>query len=133
MNGKSSQQESNRSQFARVLGMAPCVSSARCSTVAELDLFAESFGPPEVKKQPSGAKVIYWNFVRADGTAGFSLFSKITNLQPKEVEVRLAANAGAKGFREWTAVRLHEISHAEALPLFLGVNAKRFCIARLGA
>lgn len=117
--------------FARVLGMAPRLGNVRCSTTDDLDLFAESFGPPEVKTQRGGS-VLFWNFVRQDGTAGFSLYSRVSGQRPKEVTVHLVA-PNPKSFREWTALRLHEISNAEAWPLFLGVNARKFCVARLSA
>jgi hypothetical protein len=118
--------------FARIIGKSPCSGAARYSTLDQLGLFTESFGPPEMTKR---GEIIYWNFTRSDG-GKFSLVSRLPRI-PKptaslgryEVEVHLIAKAGIRSFWEWTAERLSGTESLEDPP-FLG--AANFVVQRLG-
>ena len=113
-------------QFARVFGRSPRICSTRnirSATKDQLGVFTEAFGPPELRKIRSEL-IMYWNFLRADGTDGFSLFTRPPRPQkPKasvgriEVEVFLAAHSAPQSFKEWTAVRLAAIECGAEMPM----------------
>src|SRR5580693_6565115 len=109
--------------FARVLGKRPRLRAAKSSTVDQLGLFLETFGPPERARRRS-RNLLFWNFYRQDGAEGFSLFAKVSRqakLHPRsEVEVQLSAGAGVISFRNWTALRLASVESGEDNPLFIG-------------
>jgi hypothetical protein len=117
--------------FARVIGMSPLHGAARYSTLDQLGLFTETFGPPEIAKKG----IIFWNFTRSDG-GRFSLVSRLPRVRRTDasigrlkVEVRLVAGPGVRSFWEWTAERLSGIESLEEYPPFLG--SANFVIARL--
>jgi hypothetical protein len=112
--------------FVRVLGKRPTLRTTKSSTVDQLGLFVETFGPPERAKRKNG-NVLFWNFVRQDDTKGFSLFASVprkAKLHPRrELEVRLSAGTGVSSFRGWTADRLAGVESGEESPLFFGGRA----------
>jgi hypothetical protein len=112
--------------FARVLGKRPRLRTAKSSTVDQLGLFLETFGPPERSRRRNGS-LLFWNFVRKDAAGGFSLYAKVSRqsrLHPRsEVEVQLSAGAGVTSFRNWTALRLAGVESGEDNPLFVGGRA----------
>ena len=111
--------------FARVLGKRPRLRAAKSSTVDQLGLFLETFGPPERARRRNGS-LLFWNFVRKDAAGGFSLYAKVSRqsrLHPRsEVEVQLSAGAGVTSFRNWTALRLAGVESGEDHPLFIGTS-----------
>jgi hypothetical protein len=129
------QEETNRQQFARVLGKAPCLGAARYRTTDQLGILTETFGPPETAKRKNQT-LLFWNFMRADGVDRFSLVSRIAgalkpkaNIDRQEVEVQVIAKAGIRLFRLWTADRLAAIESGDETPLFLG--GEKFVVAPL--
>src|SRR5580658_9983911 len=94
----------DQNAFARVLGKRPRLRAAKSSTVDQLGLFVETFGPPE-RAQRRNRNLLFWNFYRQDGAEGFSLFAKVSRqvkLHPRsELEVQLSAGAGVTAFRNW--------------------------------
>ena len=111
--------------FARVLGKRPRLRAAKSSTVDQLGLFVETFGPPERAKRKNG-NLLFWNFVRKDAVESFSLFARVprqARLHPRsELEVQLSAGAGVTSFRNWTALRLAGVESGEDNPLFIGTS-----------
>jgi hypothetical protein len=130
------QQETKQQEFARVLGKMPRRGTATYTTIDELGLFTETFGPPEIAKRKNHT-VLFWNFVRDNGLDGFSLVSRVAGIpkNPKacigrrEVEVRLVAKIGMRPFWLWTSDRLGAIESGEETPLFLGGG--KFVVAPL--
>jgi hypothetical protein len=124
-------------QFARVFGRSPRICSARnirASTKDQFGVFTETFGPPELRKIRSEL-IMYWNFLRADGADGFSLFTRPPKAQkPKasigrvEVDVVLAAVTGAQSFKVWTAVRLAAIESGAEQPM---LGSAQFVVSKL--
>jgi hypothetical protein len=116
----------DQNAFARVLGKRPRLRTAKSSTVDQLGLFVETFGPPERARQRSG-NLLFWNFVRRDAAEGFSLYARVSRqarLHPRsEVEVQLSAGTGVTSFRNWTALRLAGVESGEDNPLFVGGRA----------
>ena len=99
---------------------------SKSSTVDQLGLFLETFGPPERARRRNGS-LLFWNFVRTDAAKGFSLYARVSRaarLHPRsEVEVQLSAGAGVTSFRNWTALRLAGVESGEDNPLFIGGRA----------
>ena len=116
----------DQNAFARVLGKRPRLRTAKSSTVDQLGLFVETFGPPERARRSNGS-LLFWNFVRKDAAGGFSLYARVSRqakLQPRsELEVQLSAGAGVTSFRNWTALRLAGVESGEDNPLFVGGRA----------
>jgi hypothetical protein len=116
----------DQNAFARVLGKRPRLRTAKSSTVDQLGLFVETFGPPERAKRRNG-NLLFWNFVRKDAAESFCLFARVsrqTKLHPRsELEVQLSAGAGVTSFRNWTALRLAGVESGEDNPLFVGGRA----------
>jgi hypothetical protein len=116
----------DQNAFARVLGKRPRPRTAKASTVYQLGLFVETFGPPERARRRNGS-LLFWNFVRTDAAEGFSLYARVSRqarLHPRsEVEVQLSAGAGVTSFRNWTALRLAGVESGEDNPLFVGGRA----------
>ena len=116
----------NQHVFARVLGKRPRLRATKSSTVDQLGLFVETFGPPERAKRKNG-NLLFWNFVRKDAVESFSLFARVprqARLHPRsELEVQLSAGAGVTSFRNWTALRLAGVESGEDHPLFVGGRA----------
>jgi hypothetical protein len=112
--------------FARVLGKRPRLRAAKSSTVDQLGLFLETFGPPERARRRNGS-LLFWNFVRKEAAGGFSLYARVSRaakLHPcSDVEVQLSASAGVTSFRNWTALRLAGVERGEDNPLFVGARA----------
>ena len=107
-------------QFVRVLGRSPVITMAKGTTAYNPQLFEETFGPPEWKER-SGSILFFWNFLRADGRRGFSMFAKLPKGRaPKEVQVRLATRGNKLSFCNWTALRLNAVENAIEPPAFLG-------------
>ena len=115
----------DQNAFARVLGKRPRLRAAKSSTVDQLGLFVETFGPPERAKRKNG-NLLFWNFVRKDAVESFSLFARVprqARLHPRsELEVQLSAGAGVTSFRNWTALRLAGVESGEDNPLFIGTS-----------
>lgn len=113
----------DQNAFARVLGKRPRLRTAKSSTVDQLGLVVETFGPPERARRRNGS-LLFWNFVRTDAADGFSLYARVSRqarLHPRsEVEVQLSAGAGVTSFRDWTALRLAGVESGEDNPLFIG-------------
>jgi hypothetical protein len=109
----------DQNAFARVLGKRPRLRAAKSSTVDQLGLFVETFGPPERARRRS-ASLLFWNFVRTDAAEGFSLYARVSRqarLHPRsEVQVQLSAGAGVTSFRNWTALRLAGVESGEDIP-----------------
>jgi hypothetical protein len=116
----------DQNAFARVLGKRPRLRTTKSSTVDQLGLFVETFGPPERARRGNGS-LLFWNFVRTDAAEGFSLYARVSRqvrLHPRcEVEVQLSAGAGVTSFRNWTALRLAGVESGEDNPLFVGGRA----------
>jgi hypothetical protein len=112
----------NPNSFARILGRAPLIAEPKYRCLDSPRLLAEAFGPPELRQRKKSS-VIYWNFSREDGVSGFTLFAKIPSRSRRaEVEIRLAAKAGARSFIAWTIDRLSAIEGGEEAPLFIGAG-----------
>jgi hypothetical protein len=120
------QQETKQQEFVRVLGKMPRRGTATHTAIDELGLFTETFGSPEVAKRKNHT-VLFWNFVRDNGSDGFSLVSRVAGIPKnpnacigrREVEVRLVAKIGVRAFWLWTTDRLGAIESGEETPLFL--------------
>jgi hypothetical protein len=126
MRTQSAVNAADQNAFARVLGKRPRLRTAKSSTVDQLGLFVETFGPPERARRRNGS-LLFWNFVRTDAAEGFSLYARVSRqarLHPRsEVEVQLSAGAGVTSFRNWTALRLAGVESGEDNPLFVGGRA----------
>ncbi|MGH9712908.1 MAG: hypothetical protein ACRD5M_06370 [Candidatus Acidiferrales bacterium] len=134
MNAKA-QQETKQQMFARVLGQRPRVGPAKYTTIDQLGLFTETFGPPEITRRKNHS-FLFWNFTRDNGSEGFSLISRIPRIRKPngtigrlEVEVRLVARTGFRWFWWWTADRLAAVESGEETPLFL--SGGKFCVKPL--
>jgi hypothetical protein len=75
--------------------------------------------PPDWKLRKNST-LLFWNFFRADGRRGFSMFAKLPKGAPKGVEVRLATRGNELSFYNWTALRLKAVENAIEPPAFLG-------------
>jgi hypothetical protein len=78
---------------------------------------------------------MYWNFLRADGAEGFSLFARPPKTQKPnasigrvEVDVTLAAVTSAQSFKIWTALRLAAIECGAEMPM---LNSAQFVVSKL--
>lgn len=131
MNGKS-EQEVERDKFCRILGRAPRVRGVRYSTTEEFAVFTETFGPPETINRKD-ATILYWNFLRRDGTEGFSLFSRAAKVRnaSSQIDVHLVAKTGVRSFWMWTAVRLSAVVNSDEPPLFVNGTERNFVVARV--
>jgi hypothetical protein len=124
--------------FTRTLGSAPQRGKPKSWTAEQFGWFTEIFGPPEIKTLKH-KKTIFWNFVRDDGTKGFSLISDVSWMRKKylnhslglyEIEVYLVAGRGLQSFREWTAIRFDAVMRGIEKPAFPGFDP-RFVIRRV--
>jgi len=131
MNAKA-QQEIERDKFCRILGNAPRVRSARYSTTEEFAVFTETFGPPETINR-KGETILFWNFIRRDGTEGFSLVSRPAKVRnaSSQIDVHLVAKTGVRSFWMWTAVRLSAVVNSDEPPLFVNGTKRNFVVARV--
>jgi len=127
------QQEIDPHHFVRQVGKKPLLSQPKYKTPYEPELFAETFGPPEMEmndRRRSG--ILFWNFVDQNGKAAFSLFAEFPAGQKakdaKDVPVCLSARRSSSTAYLWTADRLAAVETGDELPLLLG--ASRFVISR---
>lgn len=128
------QQEIDPHRFIRQVGKRPLLSQPKCTIPYEPELFAETFGPPEMEmndRRRSG--ILFWNFVDQNGKAAFSLFAEFPGGQKakntKDVPVCLSARGSSSTAYLWTADRLAAIESGDELPLLLG--AARFVVSRV--
>jgi hypothetical protein len=120
-----------RRMFMRSLGRKPIVNSSRVkgTTPYRTKLFEETFGPPEVM-QRKNSTLLFWNFRRAAGASGYSLFTEIPkSARVRQTNVHLATRGSAFSFSNWTAYRLGAVENADEPPAFLG--SRQFVISPL--
>jgi hypothetical protein len=123
------QEKIDPQHFIRQVGMRPLLSQPKCKTPYEPELFAETFGPPEVDRRKR-ACVLFWNFVDQNGKAAFSMFAEFPARQKaKDVSVYLAARTRFSTAYLWTADRLAAVETGDELPLLLG--AAKFVVSRV--
>jgi hypothetical protein len=117
-------------RFIRQVGKKPLLSQPKCKTHYEPELFAETFGPPEMEmndRRRSG--ILFWNFVDQDGKAAFSMFAEFpAGQKAKDVSVYLSARKSFSTAYLWTADRLAAVETGDELPILLG--AGRFVVSR---
>ncbi len=112
------QQEIDPHRFIRQVGKRPLLSQPKCTIPYEPELFAETFGPPEMEmndRRRSG--ILFWNFVDQNGKAAFSLFAEFPGGQKakntKDVPVCLSARGSSSTAYLWTADRLAAIESGD--------------------
>ncbi len=115
------QEEIDPQHFIRQLGKEPILGLPRCSWAYDPELFAGTFGPPEINNQKRSS-ILFWNFVDRDGKPAFSLSVK----SPAGRKVYLVSRLQTDTAYFWTGGRLSE---ADGEPLFLG--AGQFVISRV--
>src|ERR1700733_5459914 len=120
-------------RFIRQVGKRPLLSQPKYTTPYEPELFAETFGPPEMEmndQRRSG--ILFWNFVDQNGKPAFSMFAEFPVGQKaedaKKVPVCLSARTGSSTAYLWTADRLAAVESGDELPLLLG--AAKFVVSR---
>jgi hypothetical protein len=128
------QQEIDPHRFIRQVGKRPLLSEPKYTTPYEPELFAETFGPPEMEmndRRRSG--ILFWNFVDQDGKSAFSMFAEFPAGQKaknaKDVSVYLAARGSCSTAYLWTADRLGAVDNGDEPPLLLG--AAKFVVSRV--
>ena len=121
-------------QFIRQVGKRPLLSQPKYTTPYEPELFAETFGPPEMEmndRRRSG--ILFWNFVDQNGKAAFSMFAEFPAAQKandaKKVPVCLSARRNSSTAYLWTADRLAAVESGDELPLLVG--AAKFVVSRV--
>jgi hypothetical protein len=128
------QEKIDAHRFIRQVGKRPLLSQPKCKTPYEPDLFAETFGPPEMEmndRRRSG--ILFWNFIDQNGKAAFSLFAEFpAGQKPKDaknVSVCLSTRNSFSMAYLWTADRLAAVETGDELPILLG--AGRFVVSRV--
>lgn len=121
-------------RFIRQVGKKPLLSQPKYKTPYEPELFAETFGPPEMEmndRRRSG--ILFWNFVDQNGKAAFSMFAEFPAAQKandaKKVPVCLSARRNSSTAYLWTADRLAAVESGDELPLLVG--AAKFVVSRV--
>jgi hypothetical protein len=128
------QQEIDPHRFIRQVGKRPLLSQPKCKTSYEPELFAETFGPPEVEHRKRSC-ILFWNFADLkDGKAAFSMFAEFPAGQKtkdaKNVPVCLSARGSCSTAAYlWTADRLGAVENGDEAPLLLG--AAKFVVSRV--
>lgn len=117
-------------RFIRQVGTRPLLSQPKCKTHYEPELFAETFGPPEVDRRQRSC-ILFWNFADPkDGKAAFSMFAEFpAGQKAKDVSVYLSARKSFSTAYLWTADRLAAVESGDELPLLLG--AAEFVVSRV--
>jgi hypothetical protein len=107
--------------FARLLGKQPVIDNVKGETSYDRNLFAETFGPPELKHRKNST-LLFWNFQCSDGATGFCLFAEIPSAGLKdEVNMNIATREkGGLSFVNWVMDRLGLVENGEEPPAFLG-------------
>jgi len=125
------QEKIDPQRFIRQVGKRPLLSQPKYTTPYEPELFAETFGPPEMEmnnRRRSG--ILFWNFVDQDGKAAFSMFAEFPSGQKaKKVPVCLSARRSSSTAYLWTADRLAAVESGDELPLLVG--AAKFVVSRV--
>ncbi len=122
-------EETKQWKFSRVLGKRPATTGVKVKMLYEPQLFAESFGPPEQEKH-GDSSLLFWNFRRADGKGGFSMFAKVSTLRASEaVQVHIARRGRLLSFAKFIVFRLLDVENAIESPSFLGSG--RFIISKI--
>jgi hypothetical protein len=128
------QQEIDPHRFIRQVGKKPLLSQPKYKTHYEPELFAETFGPPEMEmndRRQSG--ILFWNFVDQNGKAAFSMFAEFPAGQKakdaRDVPVYLSASRSSSTAYLWTADRLAAVEAGDELPLLVG--AAKFVVSRV--
>lgn len=107
-------------RFVRVLGKSPVTYKVKGTTAYDPQLFEEAFGPPEWRERKKSV-LLFWNFLRADGRRGFSMFAKVPDGRvSKEPEVQIATQETSFSFFNWATLRLNAVENAIEPPAFLG-------------
>jgi hypothetical protein len=128
------QQEIDPHRFIRQVGKRPLLSQPKYTTPYEPELFAETFGPPEMEmndRRRSG--ILFWNFVDQNGKAAFSMFAEFPAEQKakeaKKVPVCLSVRKGSSTAYLWTTDRIAAVESGDEPPLLLG--AAKFVVSRV--
>jgi hypothetical protein len=130
ISGMNAQEEIDPHRFIRQVGTRPLLSQPKCKTRYEPELFAETFGPPEVDHCKRSC-VLFWNFVdQRDGKVAFTMFAEFpAGQKAKDVPVYLSARRSFSTAYLWTADRLGAVETGDELPLLLG--AGKFIVSRV--